>query len=60
MGMGRRITLLMIIRIGTEMLTRKGTVTKMTANNGASAKLENVGSGENVCYFLERVGCFLF
>ena len=50
----------MIIRIGTKMLTRKGTVTKMTANNGASAKLENVGSGENVCYFLERVGCFLF
>ena len=39
MVMGRRITLLMIIRIGT----RKGTVTKMTANNGASAKLKNVG-----------------
>ena len=40
MVMEKRITLLMIIRIGTKMLTRKGTV---TANNGASAKLENVG-----------------
>ena len=40
MVMGRRITLLMIVRIRRKMLTRKGTV---TANNGASAKLENVG-----------------